>query len=92
MTTQLATITIQNLKCHGCANTIAAQLSKLEAVSDVKVDNETNSVSFNYNDETAYKAAIDKLSSLGYPVAGENNAFHTKAKSLVSCAIGRMNT
>ena len=41
------TIQIQNLKCGGCANTIITQLSKLDNVSDVKVNNDTNEVDFN---------------------------------------------
>lgn len=92
MTEQTATLRIQNLKCHGCAHTITTQLSKLEAVSDVRVHNDTHSISFHYGNETAYKAVVDRLSSLGYPVEGENNTFHKKAKSFVSCAIGSMNT
>ena len=92
MIQETAIIAIQNFKCHGCANTITTQLSKLEAISDVKVDNDTNSVSFKYYDKIAYNLVVDKLSSLGYPIEGENNAFHKKAKSFVSCAVGRMNT
>lgn len=91
MNTQTATVKIQNLKCHGCAHTITSQLSKLDAISNVKVDNTNNSVDFNYDSEDAYNLAITKLSSLGYPAEGEHNALHEKAKSFVSCAIGRLN-
>ena len=41
------TLSIQNLKCGGCANTIITQLSKLDGISEVTVDNETSEVSFN---------------------------------------------
>jgi len=83
---------IQNLKCHGCANTITMQLSKLEGISNVEVSNETNSVKLYYSNDLNLEAAIKKLSALGYPIEGDSNALHQKAKSFVSCAIGRMNS
>ena len=42
-------LNIQNLKCGGCANTIITQLSKLDGISEVIVENETDEVSFNTN-------------------------------------------
>jgi copper chaperone CopZ len=87
-----AELKIQNLKCHGCANTITTQLSKLEGVGNVKVSNETNSVIFSYLGDQDLEAAIKKLSALGYPIEGDSNALHQKAKSFVSCAVGRMNS
>lgn len=92
MNIQNTEIKIQNLKCHGCANTITTQLSKLDGISGVCVSNENNSVSFNYSDESNLDVAIKKLSALGYPTEGDNNALHTKAKSFVSCAVGRMSS
>lgn len=81
---------IQNLKCHGCANTIVTQLSKLDGISEVKVNNDTNEVSFNSNSETEFGLAKQKLSDLGYPIEGASNSLPKKAKSFVSCAVGRM--
>lgn len=92
MEIQKAQLTIQNLKCHGCAHTITTQLSKLETITEVTIDNETNSVSFSYGNPTAYNAVVEKLSSLGYPIEGETNALHKKTKSFVSCALGRINS
>lgn len=86
----ITTVEIQNLKCHGCANTITTKLSKLQDVQDVVVSNETNSLTFYYENDTALLEAKKLLQSLGYPVVGEKNALTTKAKSFVSCAIGRM--
>lgn len=84
------TIQIQNLKCGGCANTIITQLSKLKGISDVDVDNNTDEVSFNHNSETEFNLVKQKLSDLGYPMTGESNSLPKKAKSFVSCAVGRM--
>ncbi len=88
---EATTLNIQNLKCHGCANTIVTQVSKLNGISDVTVDNETDAVSFNYSSDVELELAIKKLSDLGYPVAGESNSLPKKVKSFVSCAVGRMN-
>ncbi len=86
-----ATLEIQNLKCGGCANTIVKRLSALASVDNVSVDNDHNMVLFDYEVDDAKTSAISLLSNLGYPVIGESNSFGKKAKSYVSCAIGRMN-
>ncbi len=85
-----ATIEIQNLKCGGCANTITTQLSKLNGISDVSVNNDTDEVRFNYNSEEEFETVKTKLSDLGYPIVGEQNSLPKKAKSFVSCAVGRI--
>ena len=84
------TLHIQNLKCGGCAHTITTRLSELKGISEVNVDNDTDAVSFNYNSENELTKAVNLLSSLGYPVEGEANPLTKKAKSFVSCAVGRM--
>ncbi|EDP71647.1 Heavy metal transport/detoxification protein [Flavobacteriales bacterium ALC-1] len=84
------TLQIQNLKCSGCANTIITQLSKLDGVSAVSVDNNTDEVSFVYGSNSELESVRKKLSDLGYPILGEANSLPKKAKSFVSCAVGRM--
>lgn len=88
MTTRLE---IQNLKCNGCANTIINKLNNLDNIHEVSVDNETNTVSFNYSNDEQLELVKKTLVNIGYPVVGDKNAITTKAKSFVSCAIGRMN-
>ncbi|NRB83993.1 MAG: heavy-metal-associated domain-containing protein [Winogradskyella sp.] len=83
-------LVIQNLKCGGCANTIITQLSKLDGIDTVKVDNATNQVKFSYLSKEALEKVTDKLSQLGYPIEGTSNSLPKKAKSFVSCAIGRI--
>lgn len=87
-----ATLIIQNLKCGGCAHTITTRLDELNGISDVVVDNASHSVSFNYSESKDLEVATALLSKLGYPVEGETNSVGKKAKSLVSCAVGRLNT
>ncbi|TJY37275.1 heavy-metal-associated domain-containing protein [Pontimicrobium aquaticum] len=85
------TLNIQNLKCGGCANTITTRLSTLDTIDNVLVSNENDTVTFNYKEDKDLTKATDLLSKLGYPIAGENNPLTKKAKSFVSCAVGRMN-
>lgn len=85
------TLAIQNLKCGGCANTVITRLSDVENITDVEVSNEDNTVTFSYTDDADLESAITLLSKLGYPVVGEDNTLSKKAKSYVSCAVGRMN-
>lgn len=83
-------IAIQNLKCSGCGNTIKSGLEKVEGISNVEVHVEEGAVSFQANEEQATLAAKEKLNTMGYPPVGENNTMGKKAKSYVSCAIGKM--
>jgi copper chaperone CopZ len=85
------TLEIQNLKCGGCANTITTKLSDLKGIEEVVVNNEANTVTFDYENEETLLETKELLAKLGYPIVGEKNALTTKAKSFVSCAVGRMN-
>lgn len=85
------TIEIENLKCGGCASTIKKGLSGLDGVEDVQIDVETSIVSFSSKNENL-EAVKEKLSKLGYPEVGDKNTLAHKAKSFVSCAVGRVNS
>lgn len=78
------------MKCGGCANTIVTQLSKINHVSNVSVNNETDEVFLNLEDDTLLEKVTKKLSDLGYPMVGTSNSLPKKAKSFVSCAVGRL--
>ena len=86
----MTTITIVNLKCGGCANSIKKGILNLEDITEVSVDLETSKVTVNSNDENIIKRVKEKLSSMGYPEAGDANTVSHKAKSFVSCATGRI--
>ncbi len=83
-------IYIQNLKCGGCASTITKNISNIEAITAVLVNVEESSVSFAYPTEEKLMEVKDKLKSLGYPEDGEANSLGSKAKSFVSCAVGKI--
>lgn len=84
------TLYIQNLKCGGCANTITKNIASLDAITDVSVNVEESYVSFDYPTEEKLIEVKEKLKVLGYPEDGEANSLGSKAKSYVSCAIGKM--
>ena len=85
------TLEIQNLKCGGCAHTISTKLNDLNQISNIEVDTEKCLVTFSYTTESSLLEAKVLLAKLGYPEVGDKNAIATKAKSFVSCAIGRIN-
>ena len=86
------TIAVENIKCGGCANTIMKTLGKLDRVERVNVDIEQGRVSVDATDENREQLVRTLLQS-GYPEKGSAEgikAAKAKAKSFVSCAIGRI--
>lgn len=81
---------VQNLKCGGCAHTITEALLKIDGISEVLVNPELDSVMFTYERNDDLALVKDTLLQLGYPPSDEKNTLITKAKSLVSCAIGKV--
>lgn len=86
------TITVENIKCGGCANSIRKALTAIRGVTDVDVDIEKGDIRVNAENEM--RAAVTKrLLELGYPESGAVSGLGSaaaKAKSFVSCAIGRV--
>ncbi len=83
-------IAIQNLKCGGCASSIIGALQAFPEVASVSVDLTTNTVIINTNGTPQRALYEDTLTAAGYPPEGKENPLGRKAKSFVSCAIGRM--
>ncbi len=81
-------ITVENIKCGGCMNSIQTALLKLDKVEKVTIDKETETITIWGDAEK--EILISKLNDLGYPEKGDNSLLK-KAKSYVSCAKGRMN-
>ena len=82
---------VENIKCGGCANTISTKVMVFEEVTDVAVDLEASKVSIQGDEEKRddYAAGLAKL---GYPETGSVQGLKSagaKAKSFVSCAVGR---
>lgn len=82
------TIYVANIRCGGCMKTIKEALKKLPGVGEVDILQAEEKVTVTgtgiHRDTLA-----EKLASLGYPEKGNNSILY-KAKSLISCAAGKM--
>ena len=83
------TIQIENLKCGGCAATIKKGILGIDSVEEVDVNVETSEVKVAHGKDVI-DTIKEKLSKLGYPETGDKNTVLHKAKSFVSCAVGRL--
>ena len=80
-------IFVENIKCGGCMNSIKTALLKLRGVTAVEIFKDEDKVCVS-GIVVEKEVVLAKLSSLGYPPKGNNNLV-SKAKSFVSCAVGR---
>ena len=79
-------ISVENIKCGGCAGTIIKRLNRLDVVDDCQVDVENGLVSIT-GDEACKDEVTQLLLKLGYPESGTAEglkAAKAKAKSFVS--------
>jgi copper chaperone len=88
-------ITIDNMKCGGCAGSIKKGLKSFKEVSEVTIDVEHETVEITHHNNFPIETLKEKLSSMGYPEKGTLEGidkFAANAKSYVSCAIGKIST
>jgi len=86
-------ITVENIRCGGCANTITKNLMSLDGVQAVDVAIDVQTVTIETQHESIRSACVSALLSMGYPEQGSVEgiaALKGKAKSVVSCAIGKV--
>jgi copper chaperone len=83
-------ITIANLSCVGCVNTITKNLIAISGVEKVEVDLSTSIVTVSHNETVSVEKLIEKLTSLGYPEATSKNGLLTHLKSITSCMTGKL--
>jgi copper chaperone CopZ len=87
------TFQVENVKCSGCANTLKAKLK--ERFGDIEVDLESFPRKITLDIESEKVGELGAaLKKLGYPYSSNKLGFidgaSTKAKSFVSCAVGRI--
>jgi copper chaperone CopZ len=80
-------IEVENIKCGGCMNSIKTALLKIENVTGVAIDKETDTITIDADNDRA--VFVNTLSRLGYPEKGHNTLLH-KGKSFLSCAVGNL--
>lgn len=83
-------ITIANLSCGGCVNTITKRLTTIRGVEKVEVDLQTNMVTVHHHKTTNREQLTEMLESIGYPEATEKNGLLMKMKSITSCLTGKI--
>jgi len=88
------TFEVFNVKCSGCALTLKSKLYKEFGEIDVNLNVIPRKIILHIEDQDVEKLS-KALRTLGYPFASEEMSFmdstSAKAKSFVSCAIGKMN-
>lgn len=89
------TLEVQNVKCGGCAGTLKKALA--EDFGEVEVDLEATPRKITLDVEDSQMENLKlKLRSIGYPLTTDELStlenVNAKAKSFVSCAIGKMNS
>lgn len=71
-------------------NSIRKGLKTLTGVETVEPDNISGTVTVDFDEsQVTQQTLAQKLSDMGYPLSGENS-LGKKAKSYVSCMIGRV--
>ena len=90
----IQTLQVQNIKCSGCAHTLREKLEPVFGKVKIDLDKEPRKITLDI-EEGQREALAQMLKSLGYPLAGESMGFvengTAKAKSFVSCAVGKIN-
>jgi len=87
-------ITVDNLKCGGCAGSIKKGLKSFPEVKEVTVDIDQEQVEVICEDFFPLEKIKTKLEAMGYPERGSKTGldkFMAGARSYVSCAIGKLN-
>jgi len=74
------TVHIQNLKCGDCEKAIINKLSQLKSISDVHVNQDEETVSFEHFTTHDFDTAKYALSRIGYPIVGKESRIRNKAK------------
>ncbi|SMN15358.1 Heavy metal transport/detoxification protein [uncultured Candidatus Thioglobus sp.] len=85
-------ITVENIKCGGCAGSITKKLMAVFDTDKIDINIEQGIVSIELDDSKKDELA-KVLLDLGYPETDSVHGFDSakaKAKSFVSCAIGKM--
>ncbi len=86
-------ITVENIKCSGCAGSITKKLSATFNTEDINVNIEKGVITIDL-DNSRREELAKVLLDIGYPEIDSVHGFDSakaKAKSFVSCAIGKMN-
>lgn len=85
-------IDVENISSSGCVNTISKRLKEIPGVGSISVNIEKGRVTVEAHEESR-DVIISALHASGYPVKGSVKCIEAakeKAKSFISCAVGKM--
>jgi copper chaperone len=82
-------ISVENIKCGGCANSIRQAVEKISGVHAVEVNIEEGTIHVEGSEAMQKQEIVTKLQQMGYPEPGKGNPL-TTVNSFVSCMIGRV--
>ena len=86
---------VENVKCAGCANTLKKELEKEFGYIEVNLEVYPREITLDI-EENRISELQTALKGLGYPLSDDKLSFidgtTTKARSFVSCAIGKIDS
>ena len=85
-------IDVENISGSGCVTTISKRLKEIPGVENISVNIEDGRVSVEAHEDSR-EVIISALHASGYPLKGTVEgieAAREKAKSFVSCTVGKM--
>jgi len=87
------TLQVENVKCGGCASTLANKLEKEFGEISVNLEVHPREITLEIEEEKMQDLTL-ALRGLGYPLSTDElglvQTASTKAMSFVSCAVGRI--
>jgi copper chaperone CopZ len=87
------TFEVLNVKCGGCAHTLKTKLEPLFGPVEVDLESMPRRIILEIGEESVEELRAH-LRKLGYPMSDEEMGFFdagtAKARSFVSCAVGKM--
>ena len=84
-------ILVENIRCGGCVGSITEKLKQKHQANQVEIDIEKGLITLDI-EPSQRESVIQTLVNLGYPQVNSVQGFNktkAKAKSIVSCAVGK---
>ena len=89
----MKTLQVENVKCGGCASTLTSKLKEEFGEVEVNLEKQAREITLELS-EDKIEALTLALRALGYPLSTDElgliQTASTKAKSFVSCAVGKI--
>lgn len=87
------TLQVENVKCGGCATTLTSKLQEEFGTIEVNLEVHPREITLDIDEDKLASLTV-ALRGLGYPLSSDKlgmvQSASTKAKSFVSCAVGKV--